>query len=60
MIYISSKFIKSLLIVTLGTDEERGILKWNAQFVSEEDDDDKTKDCMDTYDFPFGMNIIRR
>jgi hypothetical protein len=45
-----------------GTPEERGIVAWNAQTHMAEIDnvEDKRKADLETYDFPFGMEIIRR
>ena len=44
--------------VISGTDEERGLVKWNAQFKSA--DDDRSEVSTDTYGLPFGMGIIKR
>ncbi len=46
----------------LGTDEERGILKWQSQFNDGEHDDkiDGDTEKNACYDFPIGMNIVRR
>ena len=53
-------FINLCSLIVVGTDEERGILKWKAQFGSADSDEDKSKNRLSTYDFPFGMNMIRR
>ena len=41
-----------------GTLEERGILKWRAQFV--DDSEDSKKSINTCYDLPFGMGFLRR
>ena len=41
-----------------GTLEERGILKWRAQFA--DDPEDSKKSANTCYDLPFGMGILRR
>ncbi|XP_064648491.1 solute carrier family 23 member 1-like [Lineus longissimus] len=41
-----------------GSDEERGLLKWREELISA-DDDAKTR-ISACYDFPIGMNLIRK
>ena len=57
------RFLKPSIthIFTLpGTDEERGIIKWNAQFKSKDSENEKSKDETDTYDIPLCMGLLRR
>ena len=51
---IKESFVSS----NLGTDEERGLVKWNDQFKSE--DCENSEATEDTYDLPLGMGIIKR
>ncbi|XP_014674568.1 PREDICTED: solute carrier family 23 member 2-like [Priapulus caudatus] len=41
-----------------GTLAERGLLQWRKQLVVEGDTEDRTNGS--TYDFPFGMNLVRK
>ena len=43
-----------------GTDEERGIIKWNAQFKSKDSENQIAKDENDTYDLPLCMGFLGR
>ena len=54
------KFSFTHIFTPLGTDEERGIIKWNAQFKSKDSENQKPKDETDTYDLPLCMGLLRR
>ena len=44
----------------VGTDEERGLIKWNDQFKSKNSENEDSDVTNDTYGMPFGMGIIKR
>ena len=59
----NTKIKKSLIqnfCFHVGTDEERGLIKWNDQFKSENSENEESDVTNDTYGMPFGMGMIKR
>jgi hypothetical protein len=52
-----------LNVLLLGTREERGLVAWEAQFSSSQEDsegDDSNANSTSCYDFPIGMSLLRK